>query len=154
MFETIVVGTDGSETAKAAVGKAVELAKLCGASVHVVTAFRPSAATSMAAVSLEAMTPAAMEVLKEADDAVAKEVDAMLGRIASDLSSEGLAVKTYARAGDAADAIVDVAQEVGADLVVVGNRGMSSAKRFLLGSVSNKVSHHAACSVLIVATTF
>ena len=55
--------------------------------------------------------------------------------------------------GDAADAILDVAEEQAADLIVVGNKGMTGAKRFLLGSVPNKVSHHAPCSVLIVRTT-
>ena len=57
---------------------------------------------------------------------------------------------TYAREGDPADAILDVAEERGADLIVVGNKGMTGAKRFLLGSVPNKVSHHAPCSVLII----
>ena len=52
--------------------------------------------------------------------------------------------------GDAADAILDVAEEQGSDLIVVGNKGMTGATRFLLGSVPNKVSHHAPCSVLIV----
>ena len=63
------------------------------------------------------------------------------------------AVETFARQGDAADAILDVAEEQRADLIVVGNKGMTGAKRFLLGSVPNKVSHHAPCSVLIVRTT-
>ena len=62
-------------------------------------------------------------------------------------------VETFARQGDAADAILDVAEEQRSDLIVVGNRGMTGAKRFLLGSVPNKVSHHAPCSVLIVRTT-
>jgi nucleotide-binding universal stress UspA family protein len=61
-------------------------------------------------------------------------------------------VETCARQGDAADAILDVAEEQGAELIVVGNKGMTGAKRFLLGSVPNKVSHHAPCSVLIVRT--
>jgi nucleotide-binding universal stress UspA family protein len=62
-------------------------------------------------------------------------------------------VETYSRQGDAADAIVDIAEEQGCDLIVVGNKGMTGAKRFLLGSVPNKISHHAPCSVLIVRTT-
>jgi nucleotide-binding universal stress UspA family protein len=63
------------------------------------------------------------------------------------------AVETFARQGDAADAILDVAEEQRSELIVVGNKGMTGAKRFLLGSVPNKVSHHAPCSVLIVRTT-
>jgi nucleotide-binding universal stress UspA family protein len=62
-------------------------------------------------------------------------------------------VETFARQGDAADAILDVAEEQRAELIVVGNKGMTGAKRFLLGSVPNKISHHAPCSVLIVRTT-
>jgi nucleotide-binding universal stress UspA family protein len=62
-------------------------------------------------------------------------------------------VKCHAREGDPADAILDVAEEQGSDLIVVGNKGMTGAKRFLLGSVPNKVSHHAPCSVLIIRTT-
>lgn len=61
-------------------------------------------------------------------------------------------VQTFARVGDAADAILDVAEEQGSDLIVVGNKGMTGATRFLVGSVPNKVSHHAPCSVLIVRT--
>ena len=62
-------------------------------------------------------------------------------------------VETFARVGDAADAILDVAEEQGSDVIVVGNKGMTGATRFLLGSVPNKVSHHAPCSVLIIRTT-
>jgi hypothetical protein len=49
--------------------------------------------------------------------------------------------------------VTDVAQSVGADLVVVGNRGMTGVKRFVLGNVPNKISHHAPCSILIVDTS-
>ncbi len=72
---------------------------------------------------------------------------------AKDLSGSGIDVETMSREGDPADAILDVAEETGAELIVVGNKGMTGAKRFLLGSVPNKVSHHAPCSVLIIRTT-
>ena len=65
------------------------------------------------------------------------------------LAADGVEVETHAREGDPADAILDVAEEQEADLIVVGNKGMTGAKRFLLGSVPNKVSHHAPCSVLV-----
>ena len=65
----------------------------------------------------------------------------------------GVEVDTHPREGDPADAILDVAEEIGADLIVVGNKGMTGARRFLLGSVPNKISHHAPCSVYIVRTT-
>jgi nucleotide-binding universal stress UspA family protein len=82
-----------------------------------------------------------------------EDVDATL-REAAELAEEaGVTSEIYARQGDPADAILDVAEERGADLIVVGNKGMTGAKRFLLGSVPNKVSHHAPCSVLIIRTT-
>ena len=65
----------------------------------------------------------------------------------------GVEVQTHAREGDPADAILDVAEETKADLVVVGNKGMTGARRFLLGSVPNKISHHAPCGVFIVRAT-
>jgi nucleotide-binding universal stress UspA family protein len=54
--------------------------------------------------------------------------------------------------GEAADLITQVAEQVNADLIVVGNKGMKGARR-LLGSVPNRVAHRALCSVLIVRTT-
>jgi nucleotide-binding universal stress UspA family protein len=82
-----------------------------------------------------------------------EDVDSTLSDAADLVRGAGVNVETFAREGDPADAILDVAEERDADLIVVGNKGMSGAKRFLLGSVPNKVSHHAPCSVLIVRTT-
>ena len=83
-----------------------------------------------------------------------EDVDATLRRRGRPRSRRpGVEVETYAREGDPADAILDVAEEQNADLIVVGNKGMTGAKRFLLGSVPNKVSHHAPCSVMIIRTT-
>ena len=78
---------------------------------------------------------------------------ALSGRRRRRCARPGVEVATYARQGDPADAILDVAEEQKADLIVVGNKGMSGAKRFLLGSVPNKVSHHAPCTVMIIRTT-
>ena len=82
-----------------------------------------------------------------------EDVEATLRDAAEEIEEAGIEVETFAREGDPADAILDVAEERSADLIVVGNKGMTGAKRFLLGSVPNKVSHHAPCSVLIVRTT-
>ncbi len=153
MYTTIVVGTDFSETASHAVGQAAELAKLCGATLHVVTAFKPALTANVAASSLEAMAYGGAEFLQEAQSKIADEVDATLDDIAKRLGHDGITVKTHGRAGDPADALIDIAESTNADLIVVGNRGMSGVRRFVLGSVSNNVSHHAPCSVLIVNTT-
>jgi nucleotide-binding universal stress UspA family protein len=61
--------------------------------------------------------------------------------------------KTVTIEGDPADKILEVAENDDVDLIVIGNKGMTGAKRFLLGSVPNQVSHHAPCNVLIVKTT-
>ena len=57
-----------------------------------------------------------------------------------------------ARRGHPADVILDIAAERGVDLIVVGNKGMTGARRYLLGGVADKISHHAPCSVMIVRT--
>ena len=82
-----------------------------------------------------------------------EDVEALLTETAAQVKKDGIEVGTFARQGDPADAILDVAEEQNADLIIVGNKGMTGAKRFLLGSVPNKVSHHAPCSVMIVRTT-
>ena len=82
-----------------------------------------------------------------------EDVDATLEEAAAVAREAGVTATAYPRQGDPADAILDVAEEREADLIVVGNKGMTGAKRFLLGSVPNKISHHAPCSVLIIRTT-
>jgi nucleotide-binding universal stress UspA family protein len=147
MFGAIVVGTDGSETATAAVREAVGLAKTTGATLRLVSAYEP--------VSSQRLREEAHQVPGDLQWMVnpREDVDAKLGEAAEIASDHGVDVEIYARQGDPADAILDVAEETKADLIVVGNKGMTGAKRFLLGSVPNKVSHHAPCSVLIIRTT-
>jgi nucleotide-binding universal stress UspA family protein len=147
MFQSIVVGTDGSDTAKKAVSAAVELARAVGASIELVSAYEPVPAHRLREESREAPGDLQWMVNPRED------VDATLRDAAEEVEEAGVAVRIYAREGDPADAILDVAEERGADLIVVGNKGMTGAKRFLLGSVPNKVSHHAPCSVLIIRTT-
>ena len=147
MFKSIVVGTDGSETAREAVQQAIGLAKAVGASIELVSAFEPTPS--------QRLRRRAREVPQDAQWTVnpREEVDATLREASEAIERAGVAVTPYAREGDPADAILDVAEERGADLIVVGNKGMTGAKRFLLGSVPNRVSHHASCSVLIIRTT-
>ena len=147
MFRSIVVGTDGSDTAKKAVDEAIDLAKAVGARLSVVSAYEP---VSKARLREEArQTPSDLQWMVNPRE----EVDGTLSDAADIVREAGVDVEVFARQGDPADAILDVAEETDADLIVVGNKGMTGAKRFLLGSVPNKVSHHAPCSVLIVRTT-
>jgi nucleotide-binding universal stress UspA family protein len=143
MIKTIVVGTDGSETAARAVREAIELAQRLGAMLHVVSAYRPVSGVRAAGPDPERAGAAASPTV---------EVDAMLARAAGEAHAAGVKAEYYARKSDPAEAILDVADEQQADLIVVGNRGMHGTRRYLLGSVPDKVSHHAECSVLIVRT--
>ena len=137
MFASILVGTDGSETAWTAVRRAIEL----------VSAYEPVSNQRLRQESRQA--PEDMQWMVNPRE----DVDATLSEASERIAGAGVKVNTYAREGDPADAILDVAEERNADLIVVGNKGMTGAKRFLLGSVPNRVSHHAPCSVLIIRTS-
>jgi nucleotide-binding universal stress UspA family protein len=153
VYKSIVVGTDLSESAQQAVQQAAAIAKAFGATLHIATVFKPAMTSTVAASSLEAMAYGGAEFLQEAESKIADEVDAALGRLSKELTDDGITVKTHGMAGDPADALIDIAEDVKADLIVVGNRGMGGVKRFVLGSVPNKITHHAPCSVLVVHTT-
>ena len=147
MFDSMVVGTDGSDTAKEAVRQATELAKRIGATIHLVSAYEPVPEGRLREERQQ--VPDDLQWMVNPREDVASTLEEAAGAIRED----GVEVETHAREGDPADAILDVAEEKGADLIVVGNKGMTGAKRFLLGSVPNKVSHHAPCSVMIIRTT-
>ncbi len=147
MFGSIVVGTDGSDTAKEAVKQATELAKAVGGKVSLVSAYEPIAGSRLREERTQVPDDLQWMVNPRED------VDATLKKAAEEIKEQGVEVETFPREGDPADAILDVAEETGADLIVVGNKGMTGAKRFLLGSVPNKVSHHAPSSVMIIRTT-
>jgi nucleotide-binding universal stress UspA family protein len=147
MFARIVVGTDGSDTARKAVAEAVQLASKVGASVDIVSAYEPVPGSRLREERTEAPDDVQWSINPRED------VDETLENASQIAAEVGVQVQRHARQGDPADAILDVAEEHDADLIVVGNKGMTGAKRFLLGSVPNKVSHHAPCSVLIVRTT-
>jgi nucleotide-binding universal stress UspA family protein len=146
MFNSIVVGTDGSETASQALGEAILLAAPLGATLHVVSAYAPVKQARLHAESKEAPEDLQWAITPQED------VEVTLDAAAEAASAAGIDVRTHARQGDPADAIIGVAEEESADLIIVGNKGMTGPKR-ILGSVPNKISHHAPCSLLIVRTT-
>ena len=145
MYASIVVGTDGSDTAKTAVRYAIDIARSLGARLAIVSAYEPVSDHRL-------RVPRAVQDRQWAVGQ-REEVIALLQEAADDARLAGIEAETFARQGDAADAIIDIAEEQRCDLIVVGNRGMTGARRFLLGSVPNRISHHAPCSVLIVRTT-
>jgi nucleotide-binding universal stress UspA family protein len=149
MFDVIVVGTDGSESAGIAVHRATALAKLTSATLHIVSAYRP---VSLGSVAMAASAGASTVDVEHVNRGVTAQGELVCEHAAGEARREGVNVELHAVPGDAADVLVGVAKEVGGDLVVVGSRGMSGARRFVLGSVPNKVSHHCPCSLLIVDT--
>jgi nucleotide-binding universal stress UspA family protein len=142
VFETVVVGADGSPTAAEAVRQAIELVKLTGGRLHIVTAYKPQQLSS----------PATQvdEYLKSLGSSHV--ADSLLADLGSQARSAGVDVETHARTVAPAHAICQVASEVKADLIVVGNKGMTGMHR-VLGSVPNSVAHQAPCAVLIAFTT-
>ena len=140
MPRSIVVGTDGSEPAREAVRQATDMASREGARLHLVTAY-PDPQTLRERMAGGAHT--------EPID-LRRVADAVLERAAHDALAKRVEVETHVREGDPAEVIIDVASEQKADLIVVGSRGLTGITRFLLGSVSSKVSQHASCSVMIV----
>jgi nucleotide-binding universal stress UspA family protein len=147
MFDRIVVGTDGSETATQAVKTAIELAKVSKSKLEIVSAYEP--------VPQDRLKQEAQGIEGDISHVVnpREDVQLILDNAAAEAKKAKVDVVTHAREGDPADAILDVAEENNADLVLVGNKGMTGAKRFLLGSVPNKISHHCPCDVWIAKTT-
>jgi nucleotide-binding universal stress UspA family protein len=146
-YRRVVVGTDGSATAALAVGQAAELAKSFDAELLIVTAFNPHPVQDR-------------DVHEVPDDlrwqitnsAAAEAHAAKAGEIAAKVGLTRGKLHVISERGDPSDALIRVAEERGGDVIVVGSKGMSSAGRFLLGSVPNRVSHHAPCDVMIVRT--
>ena len=143
MSDAIVVGTDGSDTAHQAVAEAVRLARALDAELHVVTAFEPVRGAKLGG----APEGAAKFYGPLTNDLARSTIDDAASRI----RAAGVEVEPHMVQKSPADALLDVAKEVGASLIVVGSQGMSGARR-VIGSVPNKVSHEARCNVLIVST--
>jgi nucleotide-binding universal stress UspA family protein len=143
MYKSIVVGTDGSETAQRAVDEATSLAEALGSELHLVSAFEPLRGNRIAGAP-----EGAAKIWAVPPDA---EVESLVEKAMAAIRAAGVTAKSHTVTGDPADALLEVAEREKADLIVVGNRGMHGMTR-VLGSVPNKVSHRAKCSVLIVAT--
>ena len=155
MARSIVVGTDGSEPAGAAVRRATDLASREGARLHLVTAYHDPQILQETTVWTNE-PKGVMDTGRSGGEARTETVDlrevaeSVLKRAARDAVSKGVEVETHAREGQPAEVIIDVANKEKADLIVVGSRGLTGIMRYLLGSVSSKVSEHAPCDVMIV----
>lgn len=142
-YRTIVVGTDGSETAERAVRQAIDVASAGGSRLVVVTAFedRPSRPDDRVPEDVRWM-------LTDRNDA---ERHARRGReLAVDAGVTDVVVQ--ALDGDPGEMLIETADDFTADLIVVGSVGLTGSSRFVLGSVASTVLHHAPCDVLVVHT--
>ena len=144
MYKVIVVGTDGSDRAGRATDAAFSLAQLTGATVHIVHVIRLVAMASAGYGDPSTIATANADARDSGD--------LICARVRSEAERRGVPAEVHKVDGDPADMLVKVAEAVDADLLVIGNRGMTGVKRLVLGSVPNKVSHHCPCSVLIVDT--
>ena len=142
MARSIVVGTDGSEPADEAVRQATDMASREGARLHLVTAYPDPQ------ILRERTTGTGGGAYTIVD--LREVAESLVQRAARDALSKGVEVETHVREGQPAEVIIDVANQEQADLIVVGSRGLTGIKRYLLGSVSSKVSEHAHCNVMIV----
>ena len=145
MFSEIVVGTDGSDTAAGAVALAIDLARRSGATLHLVSAYKdPVTSITVAHAGAVAVPDSGLTaaLAKSASEELLTDVAAGTG---------GIPVQTHAIAGAPADVLIGVAESVGADLIVVGSKGMRGARR-IIGSVPNSVAHRSPCHVIIAKT--
>jgi nucleotide-binding universal stress UspA family protein len=155
MARSIVVGTDGSVPAEEAVRQATDLASRDGARLHLVTAYHDPQILQETTVwtndpkgVIDTGRAGGAERTETVD--LREVAESLLKRAARGALSKGVDVETHAREGHPAEVIIDVAKQVQADLIVVGSRGLTGIQRYLLGSVSSKVSEHAPCNVMIV----
>jgi nucleotide-binding universal stress UspA family protein len=139
--ESIVVGSDGSKSAEQAVAEAIRLAQALNAELHVVCAHEPARRRIKAPAG-------AVKVWESMPDS---HVESILSAAAASARAKNVSVVPHAVQDDPADALLGVANDVGAAMIVVGSQGMHGARR-VRGSVPNTVSHKAMCNVLIVAT--
>jgi nucleotide-binding universal stress UspA family protein len=142
VYKSIVVGIDGSPTAEIALEKAFELVRESAGRLHLVSAYEPAAAR------VTGGAPSAEEFQAPSDF----KVEAVLQRAVDRCEAEGVDVEQHSPKGGAAEALIKVAEDTGADLIVIGSVGMKGPKR-IFGSVPNSVSHRSPCDVLIVHTT-
>jgi nucleotide-binding universal stress UspA family protein len=138
-MKAFVVGTDGSHGAEVAVQRLIELTPGSGATVHLVCAI--PARSTLERIGMTAKTDP-VDLRGVAAD--------VLARAEHRLADAGFQIEKHVREGDPANTLIDVATETDAEMIVVGAHGNTGLKRFMLGSVSSKLSHHAPRSLMIV----
>jgi nucleotide-binding universal stress UspA family protein len=143
MIGTVAIGTDGSETAAKAVDFAMDMAERYEAKLLVISSYTPVPEDKLRKEQADAPQEVVWSINPMQD------VEAIVRDVEERARERGIQTLSEARQGDPADVLCEIAGEQGADLLVVGSRGMH---RRIMGSVPNTVSHKAPCSVLIVKT--
>ncbi|HYN36306.1 MAG TPA: universal stress protein [Actinomycetota bacterium] len=162
-YKGILVGTDGSPTATRAVEAAAGLAAALGITPLIVCAYEPPSEEELNRLRSDPNDPVAQwkagRTQRETPDefrwriAAASQAEDILERAQEHASKAGATAETRAVEGNPAEALISLAEKEGFDLIVVGSVGMTGAKRFKLGNVPHRVSHHAPTDVLILRTT-
>ena len=145
MFKRIMVPTDGSEHAKDALKKAVELQKLCGAELFILSVYRHY---GLLEKSLSMVRPEDPENIDDALQAHSKTMAEDFKKLAVELGSDK--PRAFVKSGHPARTIVKFADDKEIDLIVLGSRGLGDVDGFLLGSVSHKVTSLAKCPVMVI----
>lgn len=148
MFDTILVGVDGSDASDKAVRMACDLAQKYGSELHLQHSPQPETAAYASASIAGFATVADMPTIEELDKA-GEEVLAAATALAKASGHEN--ATTHLLRGDPADQLIECAAMVGADLIVTGRRGLGNLAGMVLGSTSQRISHHAKCAYLTVA---
>jgi nucleotide-binding universal stress UspA family protein len=149
MIEKVLLPTDGSETAEKAIAFAVRLFANTSCKVTLLSVVEEpvySAFWSDGLIAPEVLMPPPEELREELD----QRAEEMLAESAKPLRDAGLHVIPKIRFGNSAGEILQEAEEGGYEMIVMGSHGRGALGGFLLGSVSNRVIHHAVCPVLIV----
>lgn len=161
-YRGILVGADGSGTAMRAVELASTLAKALGIKPTIVTVYQPPTEQELKAMRADPQDPVAQWGSRSSQStpeefrwrlADASQAQDVLERAAEHAGRVGVDAECRAVEGPPAETLIKVAKEEAVDLMVVGSVGMTGAKRFALGNVPNRVSHHAPTDVLILHTS-
>ncbi|MFP3237903.1 MAG: universal stress protein [Caldivirga sp.] len=141
MFSKILVATDGSQYSDKAVDVAIRLAKVFNSSLYIIHVVEEDKV---------AMATSAMPIMASIIDDMVKAGNEILSKAKARAVDMGVNAETILARGNAADKILETAERLNVDLIVVGSRGLRGLARFLLGSVSEKVARHSNKPVLIV----
>ena len=162
-YGKVLVGTDGSPTAMRAVDMASELSKRLGAKTTIVCVYQPPSEQDLDAYRSDPEDPVAQwNVGKEVRDVPSEfkwriagtaQAEDILDRAAERAAKAGVDAEVRAIQGNPAEELIALAGSENFDMIAVGSVGMSGAKRFMLGNVPHRISHHAPTDVLILRTT-